>query len=145
MHGAGLFVGISCQKSTMKPRASSYITEKLKIKKESWNSVREKLKSTKNFSSTPTILHRWASTVARHIVLSQGCAAADMKENLFVGMSACYTKSLFKHTLIQRGQQMQEMCCVNEGCLLEPLKTWLWMSLNCAFMLLSKSLNASGM
>lgn len=32
-----------------------------------------------------------ASTVACHIVLPQGCAAADMNEYLFAVLFACYT------------------------------------------------------
>lgn len=78
-----------------------------KKKRQPWNSVSERLKSSKNFSSTPTHFAQMASTVACHIVLPQGCAAADMKENLFVGLSACCAESLFKHTLIRWGAQVK--------------------------------------
>lgn len=59
-----------------------------------------------------------ASTVACHIVLPQGCAAADKKwsggrkKKTFrtsVGMSARYTESPFKRTLVPREQKMPEM------------------------------------
>lgn len=51
--------------------------------------------------ATSTYLAQMASTVACHIVLSQGCAAVDLKKTLFVGPSAFYTESVFKHTLVR--------------------------------------------
>lgn len=60
-------MGISCQK-TMKPHAFGYIS-----------------KEEEDFFTTPTYLAQMASTVARHIVLSQGCAAADVEETYWRG------------------------------------------------------------
>lgn len=42
-----------------------------------------------------------ASALPCHIVLAPGCAAADMKGNLFVGLSPYHTERPFKDTPIR--------------------------------------------
>lgn len=112
MHGAGLSVAISCQKSTMNTCASFYITKKentrthahtctYKTKEKSERMSKKRWSQARTSSALQPIFAQMASTVACHIVLPQGCAAGAIKEILFVGLSPCYTDSLFKHTLIR--------------------------------------------
>lgn len=101
MHGAGLSTGISCQKSTIKSRASSYITKKKEERKNLKQCQRKAEVKQELLQHSNSFFAQMASTVACHIVLPQGCTAADVKENLFAGLYACYAESLFKHALIR--------------------------------------------
>lgn len=136
MHGAGLSVAISCQKSTMNTCASFYITKKentrthahtrtYKTKEKSERLSKKHWSQARTSSALQPIFAQMASTVACHIVLPQGCAAGAIKEILFVGLSPCYTDGLFKHTLIR------ERCNPKLDVLISPKTLSQWKQHTC--------------
>ena len=124
MHGAGLSVGISCQKSTMKPRAGSYITNKKK--KQKTTVLEKKLKWRMNFSNPVFFfffVHRWHQQLL--VIL---CFLKDVQLLIWRKKSICGNVC---ESIQVRGYTLRTADVRDGGCLLEPFHKCFWAFLLC--------------
>lgn len=129
-------MGTSCQKGAMKPRSRGYITKRAGEEAGGEEEEEEVKKGSQRIAEVkqkllPHILHRWhqqllvISSFLKDVQLwIRSGVRGEKKICTSVGMSASYTESLFKRTLVAREQTMPEM----KSYLLQPLqKKWIFL------------------
>lgn len=150
MHGAGLSVGILCQKGTMKPRSSSYITQNRKKRKK--KSITVSKKSWSEARTSPAlqhILHRWHQQLLVILCFLKDAQLLIGRENSICGnVCQLHWESVQAHTDTKRAEDARDVLCERR------LSPWAFtkallsvppsLSFNCALMLSFKRLNASG-